>query len=355
MTMSSQPWPVPAWAGLSFRPNLVGGRPIRAKLIDAVARTAAADASTGWCLSVSAGCKLFSGYIPEGAARELFVDPDVEIAGNFAPVGVATRSTGPDGGFDAILTGRWPFTSNCLHSRWIGVGAVIRDDHGTEPRPRIVFVPTEDLVIEDTWYASGLQATGSHHVRADATPIELERSCTFSDQAWADGALWRMPMFTVLGTVLAAAPLGIARGAVDVVFESISSTTTTAMRGHLADDPVGLAELAAADAALRAAHAGVVAAVDDVWIIAEAGQRASRSVQARVLLAVHHAIDSSVEAVSVAHRLCGGSASYSGHRVLTALHDLHTARQHILFAHQHRARFCRIAAGIDDKVPPFVM
>ena len=202
-----------ASAGVSrtLLPTELGGRQAHpSELIDAVARTAAADASTGWCLSVSAGCKLFSGYLPEASAREMYVDPDVEIACMFAPLGVATRSAVSNGGYDATLTGRWPFTSNCLHSRWIGVGAVVRDDDRTESRPRVVFLPADDLVIEDTWYSSGLQATGSHHVRADTTPVELARSCTFSDQPWADGPLWRMPLFTVLGPVLVAAPLGIA-------------------------------------------------------------------------------------------------------------------------------------------------
>jgi hypothetical protein len=128
-----------------------------------------------------------------------------------------------------------------------------------------------------------------------------------------------------------------------------------AMRGNLIDDPVGMAELCAADAALRAAYAGVISALDEVWAIAVSEHRTSRSVQARVLLAVHHAIDISVETVSTAHRLCGGGAAYSGHRLLTALHDVHTARQHFLFAHQHRASLARIAAGTDETFPPFVI
>ena len=95
-----------------------------------------------------------------------------------------------------------------------------------------------------------------------------------------------------------------------MLFETIASPTTQAMRGRLIDDPVGLAELAAADAALRAAHAGLISAVDDVWTLADARQHASRSKQALVLLAVHHAIDTAVDAVSVAHRLCGGAALF---------------------------------------------
>ena len=347
-----------AHAGINrtLLPTELGGRSAHpADLVEAVARVAAADGSTGWCTGITAACNLFGGYVSEDAARDMFLDPDVGLAGMFAPTGVVTKTARADGGIDATLTGRWPFTSNCLHSRWIGVGALIRDDQGTEPLPRMVFLSPEDLVIEDTWHSTGLQATGSHHVHADKAPVDLARSCTFFDGPWAEGPLWRMPMFTVFGPVLVAAPLGIARGAVDDIFEMIRKGDGGAIRGNLIDDPVGMAELSAADAALRAAHAGVMSALDEVWAIAVSGRRTSRSVQARVLLAVHHTIDTSVETVSTAHRLCGGGAAYSGHRLLTALHDVHTARQHYLFAHQHRATLARIAAGTEETFPPFVI
>ena len=345
-----------AGIGRTLLPVELGGRGIPpGDLVEAVAQVAAVDGSTGWCTGITAACNLFGGYVSEDAAREMYVDPDVGLAGMFATAGVVTKRARLDGGIDATLTGRWPFTSNCLHSRWIGVGALIQDDEGTDPIPRMVFLPSEDLVIEDTWDSAGLRATGSHHVRADNTPVDLARSCTFFDRAWADGPLWRMPMFSVFGPVLVAAPLGIARGAVDEVFDMIRKADGKAMRGNLIDDPVGMAELVAADASLRASYAGIMSALDEVWAIAVSGQQTSRSVQARVLLAVHHAIDTSVDTVSTAHRLCGGGAAYSGHRLLTALHDVHTARQHFLFAHQHRASLARIAAGTDETFPPFIV
>ena len=57
-----------AKAGVSrtLLPTALGGRQAHPReLIDAIARIAAADASTGWCMAVSAGCNLFSGYISE--------------------------------------------------------------------------------------------------------------------------------------------------------------------------------------------------------------------------------------------------------------------------------------------------
>lgn len=332
-------------------PAALGGRDAHPReAVEAVARVAAADGSAGWCTAISSGSNLFSGYVPEHLARETFADPDAGNAGIFAPMGFLTPN-----GTGTTLTGRWPFASNSPHSRWLGLGAWEKDGAGQpKPPPRLVFVAAEQVVIEDTWHSSGLRATGSHHVRVDGAEVDVERSCVFGEPAWAEGALWRMPLFTVLGPVLVAAPLGTARGAVDEVIGRVRDGAA-GMRGSLGDDPVGLAALGAADAALRAAYAGLLAAVDETWEAAEAGGPVSRALQARVALAVHHALDTAVAATSEAHRLCGGAAAFLGHRVLTALRDVETGRQHVMFSHQHRPALARIAAGVDGTAPPFVL
>ena len=337
----------------SLLPTALGGDQMNPSVLcDTVSLIGTVDGSTAWCSAISAGSGLFAGYVPEAGSREMFADPDKGSAGMFAPVGIARRDA--LGSSVATLAGRWPFASNCLHARWIGLGAFVEDADGTrEPFPRLVFVPVDALEIEPTWQSAGLRATGSHHVRADDVSIDLGHSCTFGDRPWADGPLWSVPLFSVLGPVLVAAPMGVARGAVDRVLGMVRDGAS-AMRGSLADDAVGLAELAAADSALRAAEAGLRRASDSVWEIAERGDRPSRQLQAQVFLAVHHGLDTAVESTSIAHRLCGGSAAYQGHRLLVALADVHAARQHIMFAHQHRPGLVRISAGIDEVAPPFV-
>jgi alkylation response protein AidB-like acyl-CoA dehydrogenase len=324
-------------------------------VVNAVARVGAADADAGWCVGISAGVAIFAGHLAPAAACEVFADPDQGAAGMFAPLGTVEHRDQRSGDGRTVLTGRWPFASNVLHSRWIGVGALVHDDGDDKPVRRVVFVPTEELQIEDSWKSYGLQNTGSHHVRADHVVVDLARSTTMAGSPWQDGPLWRLPLFTVLLPVLVAAPLGMARAAVDAALSRVTGSGSAAMRGELADDPVGVAELAAADASLRAAHAGVLSAVGDVWADAIRGVRASRGSQARCMMSVQHAIDVAVESVSTAHRLCGGAAAYAGHPLLTSLINIHTARQHISFAHQHRARLGRIAAGIDEVAPPFVL
>jgi alkylation response protein AidB-like acyl-CoA dehydrogenase len=318
-------------------------------MIDVVERIAAVDGSTAWCASIGAGSNLFAGYIPEAGARMVFGDPDQGSATMFAPYGRVVPV-----GERHLLTGRWPFASNCLHSEWIGLGALVEDvDGAVDPVPRVVFVRVADIVIEDTWDALGLRGTGSHHVSANRLEVDLGRSCRFSDAPWPDGRLWRLPIYTVLLPVLAAVPLGIARGAVDEIARQ-AREGRVARRGQVTDDPVALAEFADADTRLRAARSALRDVVAEAHTLAERGDPVDRILRARTFLAALHASDVATEVTSVAHNLGGGDAAYATSPLPRALRDVETSRQHLLFAHKHRVELAKVLAGLDATYPPFV-
>jgi alkylation response protein AidB-like acyl-CoA dehydrogenase len=318
-------------------------------VIDIMARIAAADGSTGWCAAIGAGSNVFAGYLPATGARRIFADPDQGSATMFAPVG---RVTGAPG--QMSLTGRWPFTSNCLHSGWAGLSALFQEASGLDPIPRVVFVPMSDLVIEDTWDVVGLRGTGSHHVAATEVRVAPEQCVRFTDRPWPEGTLWRLPIYSVLLPTLVAVPLGIARGAIDEIARQ-TRQGRTARRGQLADSPISMAEFAVADTRLRAAWAALRDAVAEAHALAEQSEPVGRQHQARIYLACIHACDTSVDVTSIAHQLGGGAAAYRGSRLLRALSDVQTARQHLLFSHQHLPELGKIVAGLDVAYPPFVM
>jgi len=320
------------------------------EVVEAIERIAAVDGSTGWCAAIAAGSNLFGGYLPKDAAAEVFADPDQGSAGMFAPLGQVR----PDGE-EMRLTGRWPFCSNSLHSEWIGVGSMwFTGGDEPEPVPRLVFVPLADVTIEPTWDGPGLSGTGSHHASVDGVAVDREHSLTFIDQPWADGPLWRMPLFCVLGPVLGITALGMARGSVDEVAQRIG-TGTNQMRGSLADDPVALADFAKGEAALRSAKAGMIEACARAWEHAERGERASKVLQAEIAMSLSYGIEIAVEVASTMHRLGGGSAAYAGSTLLRRLRDVEAARQHILFSHAHRSAFAKALAGEDTFYPPFLI
>lgn len=319
------------------------------EVAEAVHRIAAADGSTGWCAAIGSGSNFFSGYLAAEVAAGIFTDPDEPNATMFGPYGTATPTAD---GYE--LTGRWPFSSNCLHSGWIGLGSWFVDGEGNqEPIPRLAFVPMSEVEVEDTWTALGLCGTGSHHTAVRGAALTRDRSLTFVDTAHAEGTLWRIPVLSVMAPQLGIVPIGIAQGALDEVTRLIGSGAA-AQRGTLVDDPVAMADYAMADARLRAARAGLLDASARVWEVAESGVRPGSADQGRLMASINLGCEVAVEVASTCHRLGGGAAAYAGHRLLRALRDVETARQHIMFGWGSRPMLGQAVAGLPTFAPPLV-
>jgi indole-3-acetate monooxygenase len=321
-------------------------------IIDIVEQLATADGSTAWCAVIGTGSNLFAGYLPPEGARRVFADRDQGSATMLAPAGTLI-----DDGHGYRLSGRWPFTSNCLHSEWIGLGAFHADDPGAPGAPpvlRVAFVSAAEVSVEDTWESSGLRATGSHHVTVDDVVVDRERCCVFNGERWADGRLWRIPIVTTYLPLLASVLLGIARGALDEVAR-LAREGRSARRGQVVDDSIAMHDLGTADARLRAAGAGLRQAVGEVHALAEQRAAIDRPLQAKVCLAAQAAADVAVDVTSMAHRIGGGDAAYRGNRLLRALDDVLAARQHLMLAHQHRRPLTTALLGITETYPPFVV
>lgn len=311
---------------------------------------AAVDGSTGWCATIGAGGNIFAGYLPPDGAAEVFADPDRPSATMFAPLGTLTEA--PDGRLR--LDGRWPFVSHCRHAEWFGLGAVLRRGGEADPVPRLAFVRADDLVIEDTWHVVGLRGTGSHHVRAEGVTVGDRHHCEFVGSPWPDAPLWRLPVFSILLPALAAVPLGIARGALDELARQAREGRTGVRRGALADDPLAMHDLAAADLRLAAARTVLHDLVRAAHDGATRGDPPDPRLLARIYLADLHAVDTAVDVTAEAHRLGGGAAAYAGSPLLRALDDVLAARQHYQFAREHRVGLGRVLAGVDDRYPPYI-
>ena len=318
--------------------------------VDVIERLSAADGSTGWCAIIGGGSNIFAGYLPPEGAAEVFADPDRSSATMFAPLG--TLDEAADG--TLRLEGRWPFVSNCLHAEWIGLGAVLRRDGNADPVPRLAFVRARDLEIEDTWDVVGLRGTGSHHVAAVNLAVDPRHCCEFVGEPWPDTPLFRMPVFSVILPMLAAVPLGIARGALEELGRQVREGRAGVRRGDLAGDPLAMHDLADAELRLEGARAGLRHLVDTAHDRVSRGDTLDAPFLARIYLANLHAVDTAVDVTAVAHRLGGGSAAYADSRLLRALDDVLAARQHYQFAHDHRAPLGRVLTGVSDSYPPYI-
>jgi alkylation response protein AidB-like acyl-CoA dehydrogenase len=316
------------------------------RAVEIVEKLATADGSTAWAAAIGFGTNHFAGYLPYDGAAEVFADPD---RGNAAVFAATTQVIQTDDG-TLRLTGRWPFTSNCEQAAWVGLAARFPDEFA----PRLVFVPRSDVTIHPTWDVVGLRATASNDTSVSDVEVRRMHTCSFTDRPWPEEPLWRLPLFVVLAPTLAAVSLGVARGAVDELNRQ-AITRRIQLRGSLLDDPVGMGDLAASEALLLGARAGLLAIADECWARAEANDPVERPLQARAFLAAQHCADVAVEVCATAHRLGGGAAAYRTSQLLRALRDVQTVRQHAMFSHGLRPHLARTIAGTDEALPPFVI
>ena len=163
-----------------------------ARVIEEVSR---ADGAVGWCLAIGGAYGAFGGYLQPEAAHEIYgSDPDVRTAGAFRPSGIATVV---EGGYR--VAGRWQLGSGCQHSNWIVGGCRIMEgsNRASEPtvRPttRILFFPSSDCEIINTWDSIGLRGTGSHDYAVADVFVPARRSLSFREPPAEPGPLYAMP------------------------------------------------------------------------------------------------------------------------------------------------------------------
>ncbi|WP_374022763.1 acyl-CoA dehydrogenase family protein [Mycobacterium sp. HNNTM2301] len=337
----------------AVQPRSLGGFEVApVDFIEMVEELARADGSVGWVAAIGAGAPAFTAWLEPAVAAALFgPDADFLAATVFTPTGRAA----PDGDGRFGIDGRWPFASGCRHAEWMLGGMFVFD--GDAPRMiaeqgpdwRLAFFPRAEAEIVDNWDVLGLRATGSNDVVARGLHVAEEHTISpFFRSARQDGALWRLPFFTLVGVGLVGVPLGIARRALDEFRELAVTKTRAGTFEPLAQDPAAQVEFARAEAGLRSARAFVLDEAGGLWETARAGDPPSRQQRASFQLAAQQAMRAARQAVDTAFGLTGAGAVQAGHPLQRCFRDLHTAGQHVYFSPAALKRYAGTRLGIAE-------
>ncbi|WUH91708.1 acyl-CoA dehydrogenase family protein [Streptomyces sp. NBC_00433] len=229
------------------------------------------DASAAWCAVIGANTGIYSNFIDQATAKEMFPRPDMITAGLLQPSGRAERVPG---GYR--LTGRWPFGSGIDHADWVTSGGFVFEDgkpyaspDGSNPHEsRQFMVPREQVELIDNWHTTGLCGSGSCDYTITDVFVPEEHTYSFGVVHGRPSPLAQPDAFT---RAMCGVPLGVARAALDHAREIAVSRIDRMTGVAWADSFRAQVTLAECEADFNAARSGVYTAMARQWEVLAAG------------------------------------------------------------------------------------
>jgi len=115
------------------------------------------DPSISWVSQIINGTTWVASLASDATQEALFGKGPSLICGAYNPPGKAVRT---DGGW--IVNGAWPYASGSRQAEWLQGGCVLEGYDGpVVPGINMVYIPLSEIRIEQTWFVTGLQGTGS--------------------------------------------------------------------------------------------------------------------------------------------------------------------------------------------------
>jgi len=256
-----------------------------------------------------------------------------------------------DGGYR--VSGRWGFNSGSPHCAWLLGGCVVHD--GDAPRlgptgapvTRHLFFPASDYTLLDTWSTGGMRGTGSHDFTVADAFVPERRALSFAGPPTQPGPLYHFPLFGLFSPLVAAASLGIARGAIDALTDLATTKPTQGGKALLRDEELVQYQVAQAEAQLEAARAYLIETLGVAWDDVSAGRELSLAQRARLRLAAVHASTSAAAAVDLMYAAGGASSIFTSNPLERAFRDVHAASQHALQQAANYSQVGRVLLGME--------
>jgi len=299
--------------------------------LEALEVLARADGSAAWCAFIGATSAVVLAYLNVAAAREIAREPDVLLAGVFAPRG--TAEAGRDG---YRVRGRWAWGSGIHNAHWVMggcqrvVGGEVERSPAGMPVPWMVIVPKADVELLDTWYVTGLSGTGSTDFAMHDVLVPAERAVSLVVQRPAPRPLYAFSPFTFLAMGIAAVAMGLARAAIDEVVGLARDKRPEGASRALAERSATQADVASAEALLRSARAFFYETVERLWRSAQAMVPIPTAQRRDVRLATTHAVRTSARAVDLMYDVAGGTSVYRRSPLSRIFRDVHVTTQHLM-------------------------
>jgi alkylation response protein AidB-like acyl-CoA dehydrogenase len=299
---------------------------------DVVLTLSRADASMGWLTGFLIEHNLWVLNYSDEVCSTVFGDDNYVLAPATLNVGAGTAEA-VKGGYR--LSGQWQWGTGILHSRWVLAGGLAMVDQ--TPTPTFFLLPIEDVELIDTWFMSGMCATGSWDFKVDDVFIPEERAVPFQSildatSGIADrfgGPLYRTPLMPVLGFAAGLPILGAAQSALSNFAEQMrGKLASKTLRSGMPQPDVSkvLGEVSLKVESAELLMRSVLRDVMDKRNDASAQQRSHWLSQ--IAYAVHSCKEASIQLGDVT----GASGGHLDNPVQRAVRDIAIASNHVVFS-----------------------
>ena len=313
-------------------PRAYGGFELKpSDYVQCIEAIAEGDASAAWCMNQGSGCSMASAYMAPEIVWEVWGGKRDVLAWGQGPGARAVRAAG-----GWRVTGTWSFASGSRHATWLGGMAPRYEADGTpilrpdgRPWERTCLFRRELARIDDVWQVMGLRGTGSDNYTIADLFVDDAHTLTreYAPERRETGTLYRFQSMQLYAAGFSCVGLGTARALLDAVVGLAKRKTQAWAPDPLRDNQAVQYIIAHSDAALKAARAGLMKVLDDLW--EEVGRTGGVTVEQRVRVRqattylIHTARD-------VAHRVyheAGSTAIFNNHPFERRLRDVNSVSQ----------------------------
>ncbi|HZP45753.1 MAG TPA: hypothetical protein VFB15_08890 [Candidatus Binataceae bacterium] len=312
------------------QPARVGGYELSLRTLgDTVAAVSEACPASGWVLMVMAAHHFCLGTFPPAAQDDVFGDGrDGLVAGTLSWQGQAAPV---NGGYQ--VNGRWQFCSGVDNSNWVMLGCA-----NVSGAPFVhVVVPTNELIIDDTWNVLGLEGTGSKDVVAQNLFVPAHRATDSRAMFRGDSPhtlnhathLYRVSAESMLSMSVATAVIGSARFALEQFIERTKERRVILTGARKAEYVPTQIRLAEAAAEIHSAGLLINDGLDLMGAVAAAGHGTTdMGYRARVKWQAAYAVELCRRAVSRLYAGSGAHAVYNANPIQLAFRNIQVGAQH---------------------------
>jgi alkylation response protein AidB-like acyl-CoA dehydrogenase len=292
----------------------------------------AIDSAAGWLVSMSAAISGIGMFLGDRAVEEMHKGGNNIFADAFSPPG---QSVPADGGY--VLTGQFPFASNCKHADWFMALGVVMEGNGPKtvngrPMVKIHAFPMKEAQVIENWDTLGMRGTGSHDVKATNLFVPEHRTADMAPVTKAANKFWpsaftNMTVWHIVAQI-GMTSLGIARAAMEAFIGMAKAKKPAYQAATVNTQTLAHYRLGEAKAILGGARAYIYETMGRVWESAAAGNFITMDQKADLQLAGTYAVRAGCDAIELLAASAGGSAMRQSDRFNRHLRDLRTLTQH---------------------------